>query len=76
MLPHGIQGWTPDDLLHVHVPALVVWGAHDKTDDVGAGRASARALAAPFVLLPRAGHLSMLVDPVGVARAIGTVAGR
>lgn len=76
MIPHGIQGWTHDDLLHVHVPALVVWGAHDKTDDVDAGRASAKALAAPFVLLPRAGHLSMLVDPVGVARAIGTVAGR
>ena len=33
MIPHGIQGWTPGDLLHVHVPALVAWGAHDTTDD-------------------------------------------
>jgi pimeloyl-ACP methyl ester carboxylesterase len=71
MIPLGIQGWTLTDLRRVHVPAVVVWGAHDTTDGVTEGRASAEALRAPFVLLPRAGHLSMLGDPVGVARAIG-----
>jgi pimeloyl-ACP methyl ester carboxylesterase len=70
MIPHGIQGWTLGDLAHVQVPALVVWGGHDTTDDAAAGRTSARTLRAPFVLLPRAGHLSMLGDPVGVAQAI------
>jgi pimeloyl-ACP methyl ester carboxylesterase len=74
MIPHGIQGWTLTDLQRVHVPAVVVWGAHDTTDGVAEGRASAKALRAPFVLLPRAGHLSMLGDPVGVARAVGDAA--
>jgi pimeloyl-ACP methyl ester carboxylesterase len=76
MIPHGIQGWKLDDLRRVHVPSLVVWGAHDTTDEVGAGRTTAHALGAPFVLLPRAGHLSMLVDPIGVANAIGSAAAR
>lgn len=70
MLPHGIQGWTLDDLRRVHVPALVVWGAHDTTDTVSEGRTSAKALGAPFLLLPRTGHLSMLTDPRGVADAV------
>jgi pimeloyl-ACP methyl ester carboxylesterase len=52
-----------------------VWGAHDTTDAVSEGRASAQALQAPFVLLPNAGHLSMLADPTGVANAIRRAAG-
>ena len=75
MIPHGIQGWTLDDLVRVRVPAVVVWGAHDATDGVNEGRTSAKALRAPFVLLARAGHLSMLADPLGVARAVGDAAG-
>jgi pimeloyl-ACP methyl ester carboxylesterase len=76
MIPHGIQGWTIADLVRVHVPTVVVWGAHDTTDGVTEGRASAKALRAPFVLLPRAGHLSMLGDPVGVANAVRQAAAR
>ncbi len=76
MLPHGIAGWTLADLRRVHgVPVVVAWGAHDTVDSVGAGRASAKALRAPFILLPPAGHLSMLVDPTGLAAAIERVAG-
>ena len=76
MLPHGIQGWTLADLRRVHgVHTVVAWGAHDTTDDVAAGRTTAKALRAPFVLLRNAGHLSMLVDPVGVARAVRDAAG-
>ena len=74
MISHGIQGWTLDDLPRVHVPTLVVWGALDTTDDVSAGRTTAKALGAPFVLLPGAGHLSMLADPVGVATAVAGAA--
>jgi len=76
MLPHGIQGWTLDDLRRVHVPVLVAWGSHDTTDTVSEGRTSAQALGAPFRLLPRAGHLSMLADPQGVAGAVESVAGQ
>jgi pimeloyl-ACP methyl ester carboxylesterase len=76
MLPNGIAGWTLADLGRVHgVPAIVAWGAEDTVDDVAAGRRTARALRAPFVVLPGAGHLSMLVDPEGVARAVERVAG-
>ena len=75
LLPYGIQGYTLADLRRVRgVRRLVVWGAHDTADSVSAGRTSAAALRAPFVLLPRAGHLSMLVDPRGVARAVERVA--
>jgi pimeloyl-ACP methyl ester carboxylesterase len=71
MLPHGIPGWTLNDLRNVRgVRTVVAWGAEDTVDSVAAGRASARALRAPFVLLPGAGHLSMLVDPRGVAAAV------
>jgi pimeloyl-ACP methyl ester carboxylesterase len=76
MLPHGIPGWKPADLRAVHgVRALVVWGAHDTTDPVSAGREAARLLRAPFLLLPRSAHLSMLVSPQGVAAAIERIAG-
>jgi len=76
MLPHGIQGYTLADLRRVHdVPVLVAWGERDTTDSVQAGRTTAKALRAPFVLLPRAAHLSMLVDPTGVARAVKRIAG-
>ena len=76
MLPHGIQGYALADLRRVKgVPVVVAWGEHDTTDSVQAGRTTAKALHAPFVLLPRAAHLSMLVDPGGVARAVERVAG-
>jgi pimeloyl-ACP methyl ester carboxylesterase len=76
MLPLGIQGWTLADLGRVRgVRTLVAWGAHDTTDSVSSGRATAKALRAPFVLLPKAGHLSMLANPAGVAAAVRRVAG-
>lgn len=76
MLPHGIQGYTLGDLDKVEgVPVVVAWGEYDTTDSVQAGRTTAKALRAPFVLLPRAAHLSMLVDPGGVAKAVERVAG-
>ncbi|HUJ91799.1 MAG TPA: alpha/beta hydrolase [Gaiellaceae bacterium] len=76
MLPHGIAGWTLADLRRVRgVPVVVVWGEKDTVDSVAAGRESAKALRAPFVVLPRAGHLSMLVDPAGLAAAVERVAG-
>ena len=75
MLPHGIPGWAAPDLRRVHgVPAVVAWGALDTVDSVAAGRRTAQLLGAPFVLLPRAGHLSMLVDPRGVANVVAKIA--
>jgi pimeloyl-ACP methyl ester carboxylesterase len=68
----GIAGFRPDDLRRLEVPALVVWGANDTVDPVEAGRRSARDLGARFILVPGAGHLSMLAAPDAVARAIAS----
>jgi pimeloyl-ACP methyl ester carboxylesterase len=70
MIRGGIPGVSVDDLRRVRVRSLVVWGAKDTVDSVGAGRKTAGLLGAPFVLVPHAGHLSMLGNPAGVARAI------
>jgi pimeloyl-ACP methyl ester carboxylesterase len=76
MIPNGIAGVTSADLGRVHgVRAVVAWGALDSVDSVAAGRRTARLLRAPFVLLPGAGHLSMLVDARGVAAAVERAAG-
>ncbi len=74
MLPRGIIGLNPSDLSHVHVPATLVWGQYDSVDSPSAGRRTAAALHAPFEVIPRAGHLSMLVRPAAVARAIDRAA--
>lgn len=73
LLGSGLQGFRLADLRRVRVPRLVVWGAEDHVDEVPAGRASARALGARFVLVPGAGHLSMLANPRAVAAAIETL---
>lgn len=68
---NGIAGLTRRDLRRTTTPARVVWGAEDDVDPVASGRQTARDLGAPFVLIPNAGHLSMLLAPAAVARAIG-----
>jgi pimeloyl-ACP methyl ester carboxylesterase len=70
LLSYGIQGLRIGDLGAVKVPSEVVWGADDTVDDVAAGRRSAAALHAPFLLIHGAGHLSMLSRPAAVANAI------
>jgi pimeloyl-ACP methyl ester carboxylesterase len=74
MLPYGIQGFQLTQLRAVRVPALVLWGAEDTVDSVPAGRRSAQALRAPFHLIPRAGHLSMLAAPEAIAREVDSFA--
>lgn len=76
MLQYGIQGFGLAQLRSVSVPALVLWGSEDTVDSVPAGRKSAQALHAPFHLLPRAGHLSMLSSPGAIARQIEAFAAR
>ena len=70
LLGYGIQGYKLRDLPSTNARALVIWGADDIVDTLTAGRASARALDAPFVVIPHAPHLSMLVAPAKIATAI------
>jgi pimeloyl-ACP methyl ester carboxylesterase len=70
MLTHGIAGLDRSTLQSAHVRATVVFGAEDNVDPPSAGRQTARDLHARFVLVPHAGHLSMLQAPAAVARAI------
>jgi pimeloyl-ACP methyl ester carboxylesterase len=74
MLGHGIQGVSTATLARVRVRALVAWGSNDTVDAVSAGRRTAAIMHAPFDLIPGAGHLSMLVRPALVARAVERVA--
>ena len=71
----GGSGVSIDDLHRVRVPRLVVWGQHDTVDAVDAGKRTAHALGAPFVLVRGAGHLSMLGRPRAVAAAVERLAG-
>ena len=50
--------------------ATVVWGDEDSVDALREGRQTAGDLHARFVLIPDAGHLSLLSAPGAVARAI------
>ena len=70
IVQHGIAGFTHEQLRRVHARALVVWGATDSVDPVSAGRQTALDLEAPFIEVPRAGHLSMLAAARRVVAAI------
>jgi pimeloyl-ACP methyl ester carboxylesterase len=70
MLSHGVAGLDRWNLQGAHIDATVAFGAEDKVDAPSAGRQTARDLHAPFVLIPHAGHLSMLQAPHAVAAAI------
>jgi pimeloyl-ACP methyl ester carboxylesterase len=76
MLRYGIQGVSEQVLRTVRTPSLVLWGADDSVDSPAAGRKAAALLASPFQAIPGAGHLSMLVAPAAVARAIDEFAAR
>jgi pimeloyl-ACP methyl ester carboxylesterase len=72
----GVQGLTLADLRRLNVPRVVVWGQNDTVDGIKAGRTSAQALGVKLIVIPRAGHLSMLDEPAAVAKAIGSFAAR
>ncbi len=66
----GIPGVSLAELARVRVPRAVVWGANDNVDSVGSGKATASALHVRLIVVPRAGHLSMLANPSATAAAI------
>ena len=76
LLAAGGHGVSTGDLRRVRVPRVVVWGAEDTVDSPAAGRSTARALRTRFVVIPDAGHLSMLDAAPRVAAAIERAAGR
>jgi len=65
-----LAGLDDAALASVRTPSLVLWGDSDTSVPLAAGRIAARLLRAPLVVLPRAGHLSMLADPAGFAAAV------
>jgi pimeloyl-ACP methyl ester carboxylesterase len=76
MLRYGIQGVSGQALRAVRTPSLVLWGADDSVDSAAAGRRTAALLRSRFEAIPGAGHLSMLVAPAAVARAVDEFAAR
>jgi len=58
-------------LARVTIPALVVWGESDRVVDPDYGRAYAQALGnARFTLIPEAGHLPQIEQPVRLLNVI------
>jgi pimeloyl-ACP methyl ester carboxylesterase len=70
----GPHGYTLDELRRLRLRALVLWGSKDDVDSLSAGRKAAKALRAPIVVLPGAGHLGMLVLPARWAEAVNAFA--
>jgi len=70
----GVPGLERADLARIRVPAELIWGAHDSSVPLSQGRDSARLLRAPLVILPGAGHLSMLASPGPFAAAVAAFA--
>jgi pimeloyl-ACP methyl ester carboxylesterase len=67
---HGIAGFTSEQLRATHLRALVIWGRNDNVDALSAGRQTAHDLQAALVVVPNAGHLSMITAAPRVAAAI------
>jgi pimeloyl-ACP methyl ester carboxylesterase len=70
MVGRPLPGLTRAEIQKLRVPATVVWGSKDGVDPLAEGRQTSGDLHAHFVLVPGAGHLSILTDPTAVARAI------
>jgi pimeloyl-ACP methyl ester carboxylesterase len=70
MVGRPLPGLTRAEIQQLHVPATVVWGSKDGVDPLADGRQTAGDLHARLVLVPGAGHLSILTDPTAVAHAI------
>ena len=65
-----LAGFSRSALRGLEVHTTVVWGASDAVDAPASGRQTAADLHARFVLIPRAGHLTILTNPALVAQAI------
>jgi pimeloyl-ACP methyl ester carboxylesterase len=64
------------DAAGITVPALVIYGSHDRLVDPRlAGRAAHAFSGARIVVLPRTGHLAHMEHPVQVAAEIGVLLG-
>jgi pimeloyl-ACP methyl ester carboxylesterase len=74
MLSNGIQGVQLADLVHVRVPATVVFGGRDSSVPVSSGRRIAGVLHAAITIIPGAGHLSQITHPRAVATVIAAAA--
>jgi pimeloyl-ACP methyl ester carboxylesterase len=65
-----LPGFSRATMRTLRVRATVVWGAEDDVDGLRAGRRTGEDLSARVIVIPDAGHLSLLSAPVAVARAI------
>jgi pimeloyl-ACP methyl ester carboxylesterase len=70
IIKHGIQGFSRAQLQATHTPVRVIWGSKDSVDSLSAGRQTAHDLHARLVVIPGAGHLTLLTNAAQVARAI------
>ena len=70
MASHAIPGLELAGLRAITTPSALIWGERDSSVSLAAGRRTAAVLAAPITVIPGAGHLSMLTDPLPFAAAV------
>ena len=75
MASREVQGLELGEIGQITTPAALIWGERDSSVALSSGRTTAAALHAPLTVIPGAGHLSMLSDPVPFAQALTRFAG-
>jgi pimeloyl-ACP methyl ester carboxylesterase len=70
MAKNGIVGLTPQQIKNITVPASIIWGQQDTTAGGSLHEAEINLHNPPVHIIPNAGHLSMIADPVMFAQAL------
>lgn len=73
MAEQPMLAMTPPEVRQIHVPRGIVWGAEDSSGGGSLTGAQADLGHPRTIVLPGAGHLSMVADPDGFARAVTTI---
>lgn len=66
----GLLALTPEQLRSITVPRAIIWGADDPTSGGSLAATRTNLGNPPEVIIPKAGHLSMVSDPAAFAEAV------
>lgn len=72
----GVLHLEPAQIRAITVPRAIIWGAEDARSGGSLSEAQGNLHDPPTVILPGAGHLSMIADPDAFAAAVGTLVAR
>lgn len=70
MARHAMVHLSPAQARAITIPKAIIWGEEDATSGGSLDVARSNFADAPTRIIPHAGHLVMVADPVGFARAV------